>query len=162
MCKSDVDALLLWVTAAEDYRACLLLPRNMQLKGRSWTGTSIGYIRRGFDDCGFSPFVFLVEEQTQIVKAVRRQGLTFPASPILVVYALIAPFLVGWSKTAKLLISRHESSVLRKRKSVQLNLLSAQLPSCSLSLPQYLHISICQGTGEIDRIVGLSVVDYEM
>lgn len=27
----------------------------------------------------------------QIVKAVRRQGLTFPASPILVVYALI-PF----------------------------------------------------------------------
>lgn len=63
----------------------------MQLKGRSWTGTSIGYIRRGFDDCGFSPFVFLVEEQTQIVKVVRRQGLTFPASPIVVVYALI-PF----------------------------------------------------------------------
>lgn len=134
----------------------------MQLKGRSWTGTSIGYIRRGLVDCGISPFVFLVEEQTQIVKAVRRQGLTFPASPILVVYALIAPFLVGWSKTAKLIISRHKSSVLRKRKSVQLNLLSAQLPSCSLSLPQYLYISICQGTGEIGRIVGLSVVDYEM
>lgn len=90
MCKSDVDALLLWVAAAEDYLSfLLLLPRNMQLKGRSWTGTSIGYIRRGLDDCGFSPFVFLVEKQTQIVKAVRRQGLTFPASPILVVYALI-------------------------------------------------------------------------